>query len=141
MIHTLLLVLLGMIIWQTVSATIFLVERQDEEITAFVGLGLWLPILLILSVIVRQSKLYYFRHFTKCYRICGKTGKFCNHSVLISNRLAKKFNVKEKPEPYSIVEENVDIKSIPSKNFMITRKNVKHGHPGFSKELLQKCMK
>lgn len=129
-----------MILWQTVVVAVLLL-KQDDDVTIYVGLGLWFLILLLLSTIIQRSRLYYYKHFTGWYYIYGEHGQVCDHGFVISNSLAKKFKVKNKPEPYSIVKENIHVTSVPLKHYILRRSDIRYGHPWFSKEFLEKCMK
>ena len=100
-------VIIAIVAWQLITTIVYFITRENEEIAAITGMGIWAGIVLLLNTIYMSLKLAWSRKYNlyQFYSVCDQA-KACNGWIgnyFMTPKMAERFRVYTDEAPsYSI---------------------------------------
>ena len=92
-------IIIGAIIWQFICLMIDLITGENEEAVITTAIGIWLIPIIIIGVIFRFIKLWYYKTFYNGYMLMHYGNSASNHFYM-SKLKAGRFNFDDSKEYY-----------------------------------------
>lgn len=86
----------GIIFWQLIFTIITFVTKENEDVMACVGIGIWWVPLFVIGKLYRAIRVYYIKNHYNGYRLCVKGNTY--GQIYIHNKDVNKFITDETAE-------------------------------------------
>lgn len=140
--------ILGMLVWQVVTAIVYLISEDDEK-GAICGSGICILIWTGVYTIIRKIRLHKSRKYN-LYQFFSSfedgTGRGWISNYYMTAKDAERFNLIDRNAcltAYSVrlLRTGKEFKSVPPKNEILTAEMIENGTKGLTKDFLKKFLK
>ena len=140
--------IIAVLAWQLITTIVYFITRENEEIAAITGMGIWAGLVLLLNTIYMSLKLACSRKYNlyQFYSVCDQAKAYNGWvgNYFMTPKMAERFRVYTDEAPsYSIklLRTGSQFKSVPPKCEIITEEKLRDGFPGMTKDFIAKFLK